>query len=166
MKHPRTRCRKVMSVLSSKGKDISKGFSVCAHFPKCLIMVLDYEQPLEACESAPLIHCKELWCAWLNSTFFAPGLWEHARRWQKKASLYWCITSSKQTSLVWSVLFIRCKAPHETTHNLTQSHVARYRFSTSGSCCQSSSIHATPRHLQEGKVIVMYDNVISYTVGK
>lgn len=40
-----------MSVLSWKGKDTSKGFSVCAHFPKCLITVLDYEQPLEACES-------------------------------------------------------------------------------------------------------------------
>ena len=48
MKHPRPRCREVMSVLSSKGKDISKGFSLCAHFPKCLIMVLDYEQPLGA----------------------------------------------------------------------------------------------------------------------
>lgn len=63
MKHPRTRCCEVMSVLSFKGKDISNGFSVCAHFPKCLIMVLDYEQPLESCESAVLIHCKELWCA-------------------------------------------------------------------------------------------------------
>lgn len=82
MKHPRTRCRKVMSVLSSKGKDISKGFSVCAHFPKCLIMVLDYEQPLEACESAPLVHREELWRAWLNSRFFGPGLWRHARRGQ------------------------------------------------------------------------------------
>lgn len=47
MKHPRSRGSKVMRVLSWKGKDISKGFSVFAHFPKCLIMVLDYEQPLE-----------------------------------------------------------------------------------------------------------------------
>ena len=100
MKHPRTHCRKVMNVLSSKGKDISKGFSVCAHFPKCLIMVLDYEQPLEACESAPL-----------NSKFFAPGLWEHARRWQTPPCIG-VITSSKQTGFVWSVLFIRFVAPN------------------------------------------------------
>lgn len=47
MKHPRSCSSKVMSVLSRKGKDIAKGFSLCAHFPKCLIMVLDYEHPLE-----------------------------------------------------------------------------------------------------------------------
>lgn len=29
MKHPRSRCSKVMSVLSREGKDIVKGFSVC-----------------------------------------------------------------------------------------------------------------------------------------
>lgn len=73
MKHPRTRCCKVMSVLSWKGKDISKGFLVCAHFPKCLIMVLDYEQPLEACESVSPTHTLQgIIEAWLNSTFFAP----------------------------------------------------------------------------------------------
>lgn len=36
-----------------------------------------------------------------------------------KGFLYWCITSSKQTGLVWSALFIRCKAPHETGSQLT-----------------------------------------------
>lgn len=56
MKHPRSRGSKVMSVLSWKGKDISKGFSLCAHFPKYLIMVLDYEHPLElVSQSVPLV---------------------------------------------------------------------------------------------------------------
>lgn len=59
MKHPRSCCSKVMSVLSWKGKDISKGFSVCAHFPECLIMVLDYEHPLEpVSQSVPLVHVR------------------------------------------------------------------------------------------------------------
>lgn len=99
MKHPRTRCCKVMSVLSWKGKDISKGFSVCAHFPKCLIMVLDYEQPLEACESVSPTHTRQgIIAAWLNSTFFAPSLWELARRWQNSLQKPPCIGVSLQAS--------------------------------------------------------------------
>lgn len=48
-----------MSVLAWKGKDISKGFSVCAHFPEYLIMVLDYEHPLgPVSQSVPLVHAR------------------------------------------------------------------------------------------------------------
>lgn len=145
MKHPRSRCRKVMSVLSSKGKDISKGFSVCAHFPKCLIMVLDYEQPLDACESAALTHCKELWRALLNSTFSAPGVWELARRWQKKPP---CIGVSLQAStqavfggcLRIDVLYLMNTQSSSVTFNLLPKHdTQQLQYLESKVCNENSS---------------------------
>lgn len=104
---PTSRCREVMSVLSSKGKDISKGFSLCAHFPKCLIMVLDYEQPLGAVSQPHSYTARNYGVLdWIQHSL--PSVYESLPKDNKKAdkSLHEVLDHFRQTSLVWTAYYL------------------------------------------------------------